>query len=311
MGTFLTLEERRKMSQSSNEMFGSLGSTIQIDRVNQPIEKKSEPKGFLGKSIDIISRPLYASANFSKDIIEGKGLKSAITSSFQGLSGKERNYYSDVLESAGVKNKYVRAVVGFGLDVLLDPVTYLSFGTAQGAKLGLTVLNKTGKKLLLESLEKQAPNIVKLNIVKGMTKHAAEVAARAAIESSVLKMALKEPAKYASENAIRLGGKKIPLVSDLYQMAGKKLNPAMEKFYQTRPMRTLGKAFIGESFLTKHAAGTSAYQKNFAELARQQFKSKVIRGGEQSFMKAIERLADQFLAKQRKTKWLPNFMNFD
>lgn len=46
----------------------------------------------------------------------------------RGAFGQPKLFASDVLEQLGVENKVVRAIVGFGGDVLLDPLTYLGGG---------------------------------------------------------------------------------------------------------------------------------------------------------------------------------------
>ena len=54
----------------------------------------------------------------------------------RGFTGKEKVYGSDFLDDLGVTNKYARGVGGFVLDVLLDPLVYVTGGTAAGLKSG-------------------------------------------------------------------------------------------------------------------------------------------------------------------------------
>jgi len=275
------LQRSRERTLSSKPLYESTANTQRL-----------EPKGSLMKTLDFITKPLYASAGFANAIVQGKGSEEAFKSAYRGLTGKERTFYSDVLASAGVKNKYVKAVAGFALDVALDPVTYLSFGTGAGARLGLTTLNKTGKTFLTRTLNKQMPKMIKMNLAKGMAEEVAEQLARETVETAVLKIALKEPQKYVAEKALKIFGKKIPVANDLYQMTGKKIAPYVEKFSRTKPMMWLGESFIGEKYIIKHAKDLSKVQKNILELSRQQTKTKILRGSALAMEKSIQ-MAEQ------------------
>lgn len=105
----------------------------------------------LGWVLDKVERPLYGIENAVKyDIkdIKKKGIgafpsvfasATGFDSDFwRGFSGKEKVSGADVVKEAGIKNKYAKGILGFGLDVGLDPLTYIPAGTfAKGAALGL------------------------------------------------------------------------------------------------------------------------------------------------------------------------------
>ncbi len=90
-------------------------------------------------AIDVLeqtTRPLHGIAGGARAAVQGHSPTSrkfaeAVSA---GLSNEEKYTFSDVLKEAGVKNKTVAGVAGFGLDVALDPTTYVSFGTASVAK---------------------------------------------------------------------------------------------------------------------------------------------------------------------------------
>jgi hypothetical protein len=86
-------------------------------------------KNLLGRTFDILSRPNYAVAEATQDIIEGGN---PVAGLIQGLTGQEKTTFSDVLETAGVENRFVRGVGGFALDIALDPTTYLAPGIVKG-----------------------------------------------------------------------------------------------------------------------------------------------------------------------------------
>lgn len=96
----------------------------------------NEPS-FMGRIFDILSRPNYAIANTVKGAIEGDGGNPA-EDFWKGLSGVDKTTFSDVLKASGSQNNVGNAVLGFGLDVLTDPFTYVG-----GA--GLSKLGKLGK----------------------------------------------------------------------------------------------------------------------------------------------------------------------
>ena len=92
--------------------------------------KKKKPNIFL-RTMDYLSRPMYASAGAAKALV--KGDENPLFEAWKGLKGEEKETYSDVLKEAGVENKVARGIVGFGLDVALDPTTYLGGFAIKGA----------------------------------------------------------------------------------------------------------------------------------------------------------------------------------
>jgi len=101
------------------------------------LDVKEKGPGLFRKSIDIISRPLYASAGFAKAFTQrdetGRLKENPLEEAWKGLSGQERETYSDVLKELGVENKWIRGGVGFALDVALDPATYFGGALIKGA----------------------------------------------------------------------------------------------------------------------------------------------------------------------------------
>jgi len=284
-----TPEEKNSLRNYSKRIMGGRELPEEVKKtIEQQKREVAEPKGTLMKTIDYINRPLYASAGFTNALISGQGLGSAFVAAGKGFTGQERLFYSDILNTAGVKNKYVRAIAGFALDVALDPVTYLTFGVGSGAKLGATTLSKGGKVMLNRTLRRQLPKLTKLNIAKGMSREIAEKMARETIEEAALRLALKEPGKYVAKSAVRILGKEIPVVSDAWRGITKKTGPLTERLYQKGPLRWAGEAFIGDDFIIKHAKNLTPLQKNMMTLYRQQAKSRILLGGELAMQKSIQ-----------------------
>jgi hypothetical protein len=83
------------------------------------------------KVLDQTTRPVHAVAGAADAAVTGKNVLRAAQ---RGIENKDRTTFSTVLKHAGVKNKLVRGVAGFGLDVALDPTTYLTAGTGSVAE---------------------------------------------------------------------------------------------------------------------------------------------------------------------------------
>ena len=103
------------------------------------LEVKEKKPSLFRRTIDVISRPLYTSAGIAKAIIKKENIAKE---AWKGFTGKEKETYSDVLESAGVKNKWAKGIVGFALDVALDPITYFGGFAIKGAYRGAKAVVK-------------------------------------------------------------------------------------------------------------------------------------------------------------------------
>src|SRR3972149_527856 len=93
------------------------------------LDTKEKKSSLFRRGIDIISRPLYASAGAAKAVVTGENV---LQEAYKGITSQEKETYSDVLKSAGVENKYLRGVVGFALDIALDPSTYFGGSLIRG-----------------------------------------------------------------------------------------------------------------------------------------------------------------------------------
>jgi hypothetical protein len=102
---------------------------------------------------DVLQTPLYGVAggvnalvkNFDDDVANDENPLNEI---WKGLTWQEKDTYFQVLDSAGVKNKYVKGVLGTALNIFGDPVTYL---TGQGILKQFNKIN--GKHLTEEGLK--------------------------------------------------------------------------------------------------------------------------------------------------------------
>jgi hypothetical protein len=113
-------------------------------------------------TLEIISRPLRGITNATKASLKGED---PLKAGLKGLSGKERTTGSELAEMVGVKDPLGKVLVGLGVDVGLDPITYVP--GAQFAKAGQLV-GKGTKAVgsgVMKASEKIAPKITD-NIVK-------------------------------------------------------------------------------------------------------------------------------------------------
>jgi len=127
------------------------------------LEVKEKKPGLFMRAIDILSRPLYASAGFAKAIVKKEN---PLQEAWKGLTGREKETYSDVLQELGVDNKWVKGGVGFALDVALDPATYFGGSLIRGVGKGISTVGRYGIKasrkmspLATQSLEMAGTNL--------------------------------------------------------------------------------------------------------------------------------------------------------
>jgi len=82
------------------------------------------------KVLEQLTRPVHATAGAADAALKGENVPKA---ALRGIRNQDKKLFSDVLKTAGAP-KVVQTVGGFGLDVLADPTTYLTFGTGTLAK---------------------------------------------------------------------------------------------------------------------------------------------------------------------------------
>lgn len=147
-----------KGSTGKTRKLGTLEDFEKLAEIHGVKLEKEEKMGLFRKTIDIISRPLYASAGFFGALTpRGQREKeNPLTEAWEGFTGQEKETFSDVLKDVGVENKWARGIAGFALDVVLDPATYVG---GRFIKMGLKGISKVGG-IGVKGLEKVAPNRV-------------------------------------------------------------------------------------------------------------------------------------------------------
>ena len=146
------------------------------DAILDPLTKIAKlPFQGVGKVLRETTRPVHAIAAATDDLVQGKSLGSAAKSGVRGAQLKDTRLFSDVLKSAGVKNKTVRTVGGFGLDVLADPLTWATFGTsgvakAAAGKAGAAAARNAAKQGLDETAIRKVATAAAEKAAKGKTE---------------------------------------------------------------------------------------------------------------------------------------------
>lgn len=134
-------EESGKIAVSNIEDLKSLASGLGLE------VKEKKPSVF-SRTMDLMSRPLYATVGASRGILSRMDQDKSndlniLGEAWRGLTGQEKKTFSDVLEEQGVENKFIKGVVGFALDVALDPTTYVGGSLVKYGTKGLGLAAKT------------------------------------------------------------------------------------------------------------------------------------------------------------------------
>jgi hypothetical protein len=123
---------------------------VKLPRLASPVAPPHEdtpytrrPTG-IWKAFDLLNRPQYMVSNIARratDPSRSYGINDYVSGAVKGFTGEERSIGSDILKNLGWKGdklgtKVGRGIVGFGLDIALDPLTYVG---------GIGALTKSGK----------------------------------------------------------------------------------------------------------------------------------------------------------------------
>lgn len=91
--------------------------------------------GAMGKLLDLLSRTSSASATAASYALDDDSSTTIGKGIIEGITGRSKKSYSDVIAEQGVTNPIVKAVGGFVGDVALDPMTYLGIKSTKGTNL--------------------------------------------------------------------------------------------------------------------------------------------------------------------------------
>jgi hypothetical protein len=262
----VNLEKLPYVSQDSTEQ--DIGQRVEDSRNDKPTTG-----GFLMKVLDLLQRGNYASANVALDMVN-KGGFNPFKSSWEGITGKSKTLYSDVLDEVGVKNKWVKGGLGFTLDVALDPTTYLGIGAA--GKLGGKLLSKAG--------------------VNTLKKATTQYGAKTAAEMMTKMIATAEGAsKYTTKAGLKFAGKELisgETFGKFSKVVG--LDKAAGFVKNTKAGQWVGNAFIPNF----RPAGITDNDWNVLQEARKTFET-VTRKNQLEVFDNVFRLSRKYTTKDR------------
>ena len=177
-------------SRSSNQGWGSGGAAF-VPTLPKPrsaeetalqkleaewLARNSKKGGLLGsilhgswkgvsKALNFIARPSYAIAEGTRRALHGDDngfdIGDFLSGAYSGISGKSHTGFGQVLDEHGVleHHKFLRGLVGFGADVITDPVMLASIAATPvtgGASLGLLTERLAARGLELKAVQEAA-----------------------------------------------------------------------------------------------------------------------------------------------------------
>jgi hypothetical protein len=211
-------------------------TTLDVKDGSKPFERTLG--GALGV-LDQLQRPYYGLMNVGKDIVGGEKGFHPLRSFARGVSLKEKTDFSDVLTEAGwqpesMVGKIAKGGVSFVGGVLLDPVTYLSFGTSSGLRLGSKVLNKKGSTVFLRNLRKATRN-KNLKKVEDIGKYFDEIDPDVyrGVAGDTLDILNKNPDQYFNKSMMRYAGKEMPAMTNALKGVARTPSNLLKPFLNT------------------------------------------------------------------------------
>jgi hypothetical protein len=166
------------------------------------------------KALDLLSRVNYAQAGATSELLKGHGAGKAVQAAGRGFTGKERKTFGTVLREQGVKGP-LASIAGFGLDVLADPTTYVSFGATSVARHAAASAARDAAKVAQKAALRSA-------LAQGMegaeaktyARERARQAAGAAARQTLRKYERSAPQRHLARGIeVRFGGRRIPGVT--------------------------------------------------------------------------------------------------
>jgi hypothetical protein len=199
--------------------------------------KKAEHTAQALKVLDVLQRVNYAQAGAASEIFKGHNVKDAIKAAERGLKGKERKTFGTVLREHGVSGP-VASIAGFGLDVLLDPTTYVSGGMT-------SIAAKEAARVGARAAETAERAGIKAELKPAQIAARKRTAAAAAVRQSLRKAERQSPWSTTRGIELRFAGKRIPGVTRGTAGARNVAKRAAEPLSESEGGRTIRKAIRG------------------------------------------------------------------
>ena len=158
------------------------------------------------KLLDVATRPVNLTAGFTSAALKGKDpLKGA----WKGLTSsdpKDRKLFSDVLKEHGVRGP-AASVLGFALDIGLDPTTYITLGTTSVAREAALSSARTAAR-------QAEASALRAGATRAIARERGRSAARSQLKRQTAEAELKAaPRHHAPGVDVRLAGRRLPGVT--------------------------------------------------------------------------------------------------
>ncbi|MFZ5634169.1 MAG: transglycosylase SLT domain-containing protein [Bacillota bacterium] len=189
-GAAATRQKQKKPEQPTSPTLAAASTNVNLERrleaAGEPIPEQKPKQNLLTKALDILNRPGAAVRGAVYEAYSGGGTGRVLEAAKKGFTGRENITGRQVLEKAaerGVplaqaaqKSKAGQFIGGLATDIVLDPTTYLTGGTAKVAQVGgkgfakaisKEVARETGRKIAPESAARLAENTLRGEIPVG------------------------------------------------------------------------------------------------------------------------------------------------
>ncbi len=203
--------------------------------------KLAEPRpNLILRALDTLAYPLHGTYGVLDAAISGDiGSEEVGTGWQRGVD--EKLFGSELLRKHDViDNPIARGIVGFGLDMLVDPLTWLSFGTGTAAKIGGKTLTEGGEALHALGVQRLADQ----GVVNALDQSKALEEVFRAID--IGQDAFKRMDKAGSSTVMAAEAKRFADAEDLYSSLFKTSEVVSEDIFKTPKLRIeKGLPFIG------------------------------------------------------------------
>lgn len=285
-GAVLYRERAEQEEKKPYPTLGAASTNINLERRyeaahGEPPPEPPKKENLLTKALDILDRPGQAVRSGISALQKGKGFGAALERAKEGFLGRDDTSGQDLLQYAAqtgnplaqklMSSKTGRFIAGVGTEILTDPVSYITVGTARAAKgfgalvpsIQREVFKETGKKIARESAERLARNAVKGQVPIGRLGTAVSRALGYTAETRRIKTGFGKVAQAGQKVIAQREAKGFKALADKYLQQAKQLREEAKaaKAKYTDPLRAKQKA-----------QQLRAKAKNYRELAEQQKK---------------------------------------
>jgi hypothetical protein len=149
-------DDLQKQIENAKFRLESMGVESNPDSRNwfEKATNLEEDQNWFFDALDLIDRPRQALTNFASAEIQNQDNRDPLKALTDGFAGRREVHGKDFLQN--IENPIARGALGFGIDVLSDPLTYTPAGVF---KAGGSLLGKTAKAITPEQVQQGARTV--------------------------------------------------------------------------------------------------------------------------------------------------------